>query len=67
MCYVTPFSYTKGSPLNLRGPLQGGQKALGTTMHRSTVNKRSSARSFNKKSGRTHPKNLKVHRGGYRL
>lgn len=36
-------------------------------MHRSSVNKRSSARGFNKKAGRTHPKNLHVMRGGYRL
>lgn len=36
-------------------------------MHRSTVNKRSSARSFSKKAKRTHPKNLHVMRGGYRL
>lgn len=36
-------------------------------MHRSPVNKRSSARHFNKKAGRTHPKNIMVMRGGYRL
>jgi len=36
-------------------------------MHRSNVNKRSSSRSFNKKSGRTHPRNMMIHRGGYRL
>lgn len=35
-------------------------------MHRSSVNKRKSARSFSKRSGRTHPKNV-IHRGGYRL
>lgn len=36
-------------------------------MRRMTVNKSSSSRSFNRKAGRTHPKNLAVHRGGYRL
>lgn len=36
-------------------------------MHRSRVNKRTSARSFNKKAHRTHPKNVMVMRGGYRL
>lgn len=36
-------------------------------MHRSTVNKSRSSRSFNKKAKRTHPKNLQIHRGGYRL
>lgn len=36
-------------------------------MHRSTVNKRSSAKKFNKGSSRTHPKNISVMRGGYRL
>lgn len=36
-------------------------------MHRSTVNKRSSARSFSKNAKRTHPKNVHVMRGGYRL
>ena len=36
-------------------------------MHRSTINKRSSARAFNKKAKRTHPKNVMVMRGGYRL
>lgn len=37
------------------------------TMHRSTVNKRSSAKHFNKKARLTHPKNVSVMRGGYRL
>jgi len=36
-------------------------------MHRSSVNKGASARSFNKKARRTHPKNVSVMRGGYRL
>lgn len=36
-------------------------------MHRSHVNKRHSAKQFNKRSGRTHPKNVMVMRGGYRL
>lgn len=36
-------------------------------MHRQAVNKRSSARSFSKNAKRTHPKNVHVMRGGYRL
>jgi len=36
-------------------------------MRRSGVNKAGSTRSFNKKASRTHPKNLGIHRGGYRL
>jgi len=36
-------------------------------MRRSTVNKASSSRNFNKKARRTHPKNVNVMRGGYRL
>jgi len=36
-------------------------------MHRSTVNKGASARKFSKASRRTHPKNVSVMRGGYRL
>lgn len=36
-------------------------------MHRSSVNKSKSARSFSQKAKRTHPKNVAIHRGGYRL
>lgn len=36
-------------------------------MRRSSVDKVRSARAFNEKAKRTHPMNLKVHRGGYRL
>lgn len=46
---------------------EGPHNGPGGPMHRSRVNKASSARSFNKKSGRTHPKNMHVMRGGFRL
>lgn len=36
-------------------------------MHRKAVNKRKSAKKFNHSAGKTHPRNLHVMRGGYRL
>lgn len=36
-------------------------------MYRKSVNKGRSARGFNKKAGRTHPKNIQIMRGGWRL
>lgn len=36
-------------------------------MHRSGVNKARSAKKFNRGASRTHPRNMAVHRGGYRL
>lgn len=37
------------------------------TMRRKPVNKRSSARNFNKHAHKTHPFNIKIMRGGWRL
>lgn len=58
----------------MRGYIHAQVPALGanvtslngdTAMHRKSVHKKSSARSFRKEVSRTHPKNIS--RGGYRL
>ena len=36
-------------------------------MHRKAVNKRASAKKFNRNAHKTHPRNISVMRGGYRL